>query len=104
MLRITVHRVGSQVRLELAGRLGGPWVDETENVWRSGTCAGKAVEVDMREVTGVDNAGRELLAAMHHAGARLVGRGVEMTALIEQITGMQSLDDTNGRSRTRRKH
>lgn len=89
MLRITVHEDGAQCRLELAGKLGGPWVAETENVWLSAPCSGREIEVDMREVTGVDDAGRELLSAMHHAGARLIAEGVWMTALIEEIIGKQ---------------
>ena len=52
----------------------------------------------MREVTGVDATGRELLVAMHVAGARLVAEGVAMTALIEEITGDQA-SDTDGHSR-----
>jgi hypothetical protein len=51
----------------------------------------------MREVTGVDTAGRELLVAMHQAGARLIAEGVWMTALIEEITGKQLFDGTKRR-------
>jgi hypothetical protein len=87
MLRITVHENDGQCRLELAGRLGGPWVAETENVWRSAPCSGKEIEIDMRQVTAVDHAGRGLLSAMHQAGARLVAEGVAMTALVQEITG-----------------
>jgi hypothetical protein len=87
MLRITVHEEGGHCRLELAGKLGGPWVAETENVWLSAPCSGKEIEVDMREVTGVDDAGRELLAAMHRAGACFTAKGVAMTTLIAEITG-----------------
>ena len=94
-----VHEDGSQCRLELAGRLCGPWVGETERVWRSTPCSGKQIEVDMREVTGVDDAGRTLLAVMHRSGARLITEGVWMTALIEEITGMRSF---NGAKRQRR--
>ena len=107
MLRITVHEDGGQCRLELAGKLGGPWVAETENVWLSAACSGKEVEVDMRQVTGVDDAGRELLAAMHRAGACFTAKGLAMTALIEEITGKQPSNATerqpkNEDSRTRR--
>jgi hypothetical protein len=52
----------------------------------------------MREVTGVDAAGRELLVAMHVAGARLVAEGVAMTALLEEITGDKA-SDTDGHRR-----
>ena len=87
MLRITVHEEGGRCCLELAGKLGGPWVAETENAWLSTSCLGKEIEVDMIEVTGVDDAGRELLAAMHRAGACFTAEGVAMTALIEEIAG-----------------
>ena len=100
MLRIMLHRDGSEHRLELAGRLCGPWVHETETVWRSLQCSGEELEIDMRDVTAVDRAGRELLVAMHHAGARLIVKGVWMTALIEEITGEQP---RNGKRQRRRK-
>jgi hypothetical protein len=87
MLRVTIHEDGRVCRLALAGRLGGPWVAETEHAWRSSSCPDKQIEVDMRQVTGVDDAGRELLSAMHQAGARLVAEGVAMTALVQEITG-----------------
>jgi len=97
MLRITVHVDGDRCRLQLSGRLCGPWVAETENVWLSAPCSGKEIEVDMREVTRVDDAGRELLAAMHRAGACFTAEGVAMTALIEEITGKQPLNSTEWR-------
>jgi hypothetical protein len=86
MLRITVDQHDTLCRLKLAGRLCGPWVLETEYAWRSSSGQGKQIEVDMRELTGIDDYGRELLLTMHQAGARLVAEGVWMTALIEEIT------------------
>src|SRR2546430_9889015 len=68
MLRITVHVDGDRCRLQLSGRLCGPWVGETAKVWHPALCSGKEIEVDMREVTGIDDTGRELLVAMHIAG------------------------------------
>ena len=53
----------------------------------------------MREVTGVDDAGHELLAAMHQAGACFTAEGVAMTALIDQITGKQPLNATERQRR-----
>ena len=89
MLRIMLHQDGGPCRLKLAGRLSGPWVGETENVWRSALCSGEEIEVDLTEVTGVDSAGRNLLVAIHGAGARLVANGVWMRSLIHEITGDQ---------------
>ena len=102
MLRVTVHEDGTLCRLELAGRLGGPWVAETEQAWRSSSCPDKKIEVDMRQVTGVDGAGRDLLSAMHQAGARLVAEGVAMTALVEEITGKQPFNSTERQPRRKK--
>jgi hypothetical protein len=103
MLRITVHEDSTVWRLEMAGRLGGPWVAETEHAWHSAPCSGKPIEIDMREVTGIDGAGRRLLAAMHQAGARLVAEGVAMTALVEEITGRQASVERHSRIRRNRR-
>ena len=87
MLRITVEEEGSLYRLHLAGRLAGAWVPETENTWRSAPISGRPVEIDMREVTGIDQAGLCLLQAMNHSGAGFIVTGVAMVALVEEITG-----------------
>jgi hypothetical protein len=87
MLRITVQEDGTLWRLHLAGRLEGAWVAETENTWRSAPASGRRVEIDMREVTWIDQAGRYLLEAMNQAGARFIAKGVAMEALVEEITG-----------------
>ena len=93
MLRITVHEDSTFCRLELAGRLAGPWVLETKCVWRSALYSGRQIELDMRQLTGVDDAGRELLLAMHLTGVRLAAEGVWMKGLIEEITGDWPIDD-----------
>ena len=90
MLRITVNNDGSSCRLKLAGRLGGPWVPEMEKAWRTALCSpAKEIEIDMKQVTAVDDDGHELLVSMHRAGARLVAQGIEMAALVEEIVGKQ---------------
>jgi hypothetical protein len=86
MLRITVQEAGTLWRLQLSGRLAGAWVAETENTWRSAPVSGRPVEIDMREVTGIDEAGRCLLQAMNEAGAHFIAQGVAMEALVEEIT------------------
>jgi len=87
MLRITLQRDGARWRLQLSGRLAGAWVAETENAWRSAPVAGSPVEIDMRDVTGIDGAGLCLLQAMNQAGSRFIAKGVAMQALVEEITG-----------------
>jgi hypothetical protein len=87
MLRITVQEDGTLWRLHLAGRLEGAWVAETENTWCSAPVSGRRIEIDMTEVTWIDDAGRRLLQAMNQAGARFIAKGVAMEALVEEITG-----------------
>jgi hypothetical protein len=67
MLRITVHEAENKRRIEAAGKIGGPWVAELENTWRSLHAPGGEIDVDLKDVTCVDDAGRELLgpAAAH---------------------------------------
>ena len=59
MLRITVRENSKPLRLELAGKLAGPWVAETEKAWRAARY-GSPIEVDLSGVTGIDEAGRRL--------------------------------------------
>ena len=87
MLKITVQEDGALWRLQLSGRLAGAWVAETENTWRSAQVSGRRVDVDLREVTGIDEAGRRLLQVMNQAGACFVAKGVAVEALVEEITG-----------------
>ena len=89
MLRITIHEDGKVCRLELAGRLEGPWVAETEKAWRASLRPDRKFEVDLRQLTGVDDAGRDLLAAIHLAGACLIVEGVWLTALIGELNSEQ---------------
>jgi hypothetical protein len=84
MLRITIHDNGDRRRLELAGKLAGEWAAETEKAFKA-EGAGKHTEVDLTAVTGVDEAGRQLLRAMLQAGATLIARGLAMTALVDEM-------------------
>src|SRR5712672_1945418 len=93
MLRITVHEDGTFCRLELAGRLAGPGVHETEYAWRSTLRSGRQIELEMRRLTDIDDAGRELLSLMHLAGVRLIVEGVWMKGIVEEITEDRSIDD-----------
>ena len=98
MLRITIHEDDKVSRLELAGRLEGPWVAETENAWRASLRSGRKIEVDLRQLMGLDHAGRALLATIQRAGACLVVEGVWLTALLEEVISGQSCEDTHPRA------
>ena len=85
MLRITIHEDDKVCKLELAGRLEGPWVAETENAWRASLGADRKIEMDLRQLTGIDDAGRDLLATIQRAGICLIVEGVWMTTLLDEL-------------------
>jgi outer membrane protein len=85
MLRITVREDEKKGRIEAAGKIAGPWVAELENAWRSVQSPPQETEIDLKDVTCVDEAGRQLLKRMHQAGVRLVARGVMIRALVDEI-------------------
>jgi hypothetical protein len=92
MLRIMIHEDDKVCKLELAGRLEGPWVAETETAWRASLGADRKVEMDLRQLTGIDDAGRDLLATIQRAGACLIVEGVWMTALLDELISQQPCD------------
>ena len=86
MLRITIHEDSRVCRLELAGKLEGPWVAETEKAWRASVRPDQKIEIDLRQLTSLDNTGRDLLATFHRSGACFIVEGVWMTALLGDLT------------------
>jgi len=89
MLRIMIHEDNKVCKLELAGRLEGPWVAETEHAWRASLGADRKIEMNLRQLTGIDDAGRDLLATIQRAGACLIVEGVWMTALLDELISQQ---------------
>ncbi|HEY1337575.1 MAG TPA: hypothetical protein VGF59_08695, partial [Bryobacteraceae bacterium] len=73
MLKITLHDSARELRIQLEGRLSGPWVAELRQCWRTAasTTVGRPTVVDLRDVDFVDSPGESLLADMHRAGVRL---------------------------------
>ena len=88
MLRITTAEGPSATTLRLEGKLAGPWVKELEECWRSGAVAEepRGLRIDLREVTFIDAAGKDLLARLHQDGAELVAADCMTKAIIETIT------------------
>jgi hypothetical protein len=102
MLRIAIHDDGKVCRLELAGRLEGPWVAETEKAWRGLLRQDCEIEVDLRQLTAIDDAGRDLLAAVQRTGACLIAEGVWTIALIAELNSQQPREDAGPQSSTKK--
>jgi len=87
MLRITVHSEEQATRLVIEGELTEPGVEELRKCWQqvSSLPPPPSVLVNLTDLTSIDSAGKELLAQMHRQGARLIGAGVMIAALIAEI-------------------
>lgn len=87
MLRITTDMTEGAATLILEGRLAGIWVTELERCWHAvrATRPGQSICIDMRDLTFVDAAGKQLLADMHECGADLVASGCWMKSIVEEI-------------------
>lgn len=72
MLRITTHDDGDTVRLTLEGQLVGPWVGELDNACRPALDTGRALLLDLAEVTYADHAGARLLVCLSQGKASLM--------------------------------
>ena len=74
MLRVTRTDGNEGTTLKLEGKLSGPWVEELHMCWTnlSAEKHQNAVRVNLREVSYVDNRGRDLLIQMEREGALLV--------------------------------
>jgi anti-anti-sigma regulatory factor len=87
MLKITTDLDGKRANLELEGRLAGPWVQELRDCWQEAISADGQINVVLKQVTFIDDAGRQLLAEMHRRGAVLVAEGCMTKAIVEAIIG-----------------
>jgi len=92
MLRISIWNDRGVTRLKMEGKLAHDWVSEAEKAWHAmeGMNGEDNIVVDLLDVSFVDDAGHTLLATMRRAGARLVGHGPLMSALIEEIEERQA--------------
>jgi len=67
MLRITLDERPGMARIKIEGRLCGPYVEELNRTWRAlqPETGDKKISVDLCGMTGVDEAGKRLLAEMY---------------------------------------
>src|SRR5215813_3618933 len=87
MLRISVLNDLGTTRFKLEGKLAHEWVLEAEKAWTAlAPLTGKEkLVVDLFDVSFVDAVGWQLLTEMHRTGAKLLGSGPLISALIEEI-------------------
>lgn len=84
MLRITTTTT-DKVLLKLEGRLVGPWVNELINtIWRTDGWR-LPLEIDVADLTFVDEDGKNALYWLHRMGARFHGKSPVSEYLFERL-------------------
>ncbi|MBD0315990.1 MAG: anti-sigma factor antagonist [Nitrospiraceae bacterium] len=85
MLKITVERDSTPVRVLFEGRLAGAWVDEARKAWQA--VPHREAVIDLTGVTYMDSDGKALLATMWREGADLQAVGCCTKFIVDEITG-----------------
>jgi hypothetical protein len=87
MLRITVHKNSQTARLQLEGRLAGPWVTELDKCWRRTFASERQpnIEVDLTGLISTDPAGKAYLATMYRQGAKFIVADCETKSIVDEI-------------------
>jgi anti-anti-sigma regulatory factor len=87
--------------LKLEGKLAHEWVNEASKAWETVSKMNGTTEivVDLLNVSFVDDAGHQLLAAMRHDNAELIGAGALLSALIDEIEDAESATTPDGTDR-----
>jgi len=84
VLRITATTT-DKVVLRLEGRLVGPWVDELRQaVWRTSGWR-QRLDIDVTDLTYVDEDGEQALSWLHRMGARFHGKGPFSQYMFERL-------------------
>src|SRR5260370_17697229 len=102
MLKITVHDEPATRRLQVEGKLTGVSIAELENTWRSEhqAAGAKPVEIDLTDMTAIDQGGKCLLSLIYRDGACLVAAGAKAKELIAEIAKgapAEATSDSRGR-------
>jgi len=82
-----IHDGSAALGFRLSGDLSGDGVRELEQAWRtaSSVIRGRRLVVDLSSITGVDDAGRELLGTWQAEGARMVAHSSAAKKRIESM-------------------
>ena len=87
MLRITVHNNEQSVRLQLEGRLAGPWLEELDETFKHALASKgqPTIEVDLTGLIAIDRGGKAYLESMHQRGVEFIVGDCETKSIVDEI-------------------
>jgi len=93
MLMITEERKNGLLTFRLAGAIAGEWAEEFERCWNNAANSSDSprVIVELKEVTFVDDKGKEVLGEMMRNGCQLIASDVLTRSIVEEIANESSI-------------
>ena len=87
MMRISVVESRSRLRLVIEGKLAAPWTVELRRRWNSARAQvrGRALVIDLRNVTHISREGENVLLDLMTEGARFTCKGVFTRRVLGQL-------------------
>jgi hypothetical protein len=87
MMRISIVESRSRLRLVIEGKLAVPWTAELRRTWNSARpqLRGRALVIDLRNVTHISREGENALLDLMTEGARFTCKGVFTRRVLEQL-------------------
>ncbi len=87
MLRITICNRSERTCLFVEGKLAGDCVGELEKCWQSALSFEPrgSIIVDLRNVSFIDENGKNLLSRMHDSGTEFITSGLMMKFIVDEI-------------------
>ena len=88
-MRIQIGELDERVTFQVEGRLVGPWVPELEHCWHKALAdhPERKISVDLSGVTCVDLSGQYLLRLMQRDGVSLIGAGLVIREILNEMAG-----------------
>ena len=86
MIRVTKTEEQSHTIVTIDGELSGDSIAVVEACCSQAKSNGKPIELFLRDITTVDQAGQMLLSRLAAKGVRLVARGVYTSYLVQSLT------------------
>jgi ABC-type transporter Mla MlaB component len=102
MIRVTKTEEQLQSIITIDGDLSGEHVAVVETCCSQAGSDGKRVQLHLRDVTTVDQAGRTLLSRLAERGIRLTGSGVYTSYLVQAVTSAKEHNGSPSPSPKRR--
>jgi hypothetical protein len=93
MIHVTKTEEQSHTIVTIDGQLSGDSIAVIETCCNQAKSNGKPIELFLRDITTVDQAGQMLLSRLAARGVRLVARGVYTSYLVQSLTSDKAVPD-----------